>query len=260
MTKARIPWVRPHKRLGDIVPAMLEPQEVVLPVPVVDKLNKFTKSKSSQMSPELKHKLKDLIELVPDTNHLKKGGRVTRKKPKVINKSMQQNVRVNVNIESKKYKRSSKPRTIKSQPPQVITLAPQITFPNYVPHQSFTFDTTAPFNKLQTNVTQAESLFKTGHSQVVTPETPLQLLFEQSESKVSKPDYSKMKAKELKQPFMTTFGVNAATMKKGGYTKEFMLNAFNQYNQSNKSASEFYKEFVEANPPTKQINIKRENA
>jgi len=259
MTKVRIPWVRPEKRLGDIVPAMLEPQEVVLPIPVVDKLNKFTKSKSKVMSPELKHKLKDLIELVPDSNHLRKGGRVTRKRAKVINKSMQQNVRVSVNIDSKKYKKSTKPRTIKAQAPQIITLAPQITFPNYVPHQSFTFDTTAPFNKLQTNVTQAESLFKTGQPQVITPETPLQKLFDQPESKVSQPDYSKMQAKEIKQPFMTTFGVNAATMKKGGYTKEFMINVFNQYAQSGKSASEFYKEYVQKNPPIKQVRVKKEN-
>jgi hypothetical protein len=77
-TKIRIPWVKPKKRLGDIVPAMLEPMEVVLSVPIVDKLNNYIKSKADKMPAGLKSKLKDLIEMVPASSTMRNGGQVNK--------------------------------------------------------------------------------------------------------------------------------------------------------------------------------------
>jgi len=80
----KVPWKKPNKRLGDIVPAILEPSEVVLPVPTVDKLNRFLIGGSHKMKPKLKEELRDLVEKVPVPIPFKVGGQVQNKIKKVL--------------------------------------------------------------------------------------------------------------------------------------------------------------------------------
>lgn len=80
----KVPWKKPTRRLGDVVPAILEPSEVVLPVPTVDKLNKFLTSKNKNMSTGLKKHLLNLVEKVPVPIPFKTGGQVQNKIKKVL--------------------------------------------------------------------------------------------------------------------------------------------------------------------------------